>query len=60
MDGPSPLARHCLLAALLMDSSDLIARTLAIPMEIPVGAVTSLIGVPVFVLLLFNWRQKTT
>lgn len=48
-----------LLAAVLLVASDLIARTLAMPMEVPVGAVTSLLGVPVFVVLLLQWRQRS-
>lgn len=38
--------------ALLLVLSDIVSRTVAVPMEVPVGAVTSLVGVPFFLLLL--------
>lgn len=41
-----------LVGAVLMVWIDLLSRTLAAPRELPVGAVTALIGVPVFVYLL--------
>lgn len=40
------------IGALLVVASDLIGRLIALPLEIPVGIVTSLIGAPVFALLL--------
>jgi len=43
--------------ALLM-LADVLARTLAVPRQLPVGAVTALVGVPLFLWLL--WRQGTT
>lgn len=36
---------------------DLIARTIVIPLELPVGAVTSAIGAPFFIYLYFNKRK---
>ncbi len=47
-----------LLGGILMTAADLAARTLLAPMEIPVGAVTALIGAPFFVWLYFG-RSKT-
>lgn len=41
-----------LLGSLIMLVSDLIARTVASPAELPVGIITSILGVPVFILLL--------
>lgn len=46
------LAIAPLVGAVLMVWIDLASRTLAAPRELPVGAVTALIGVPVFVYLL--------
>jgi iron complex transport system permease protein len=43
-----------LLGALLVAAADLPARTLLAPAELPIGVVTSLIGAPVFCILL--WR----
>ncbi len=42
----------CLAAALFMVSSDLMARTLFAPVEIPVGVITAMVGAPVFIILL--------
>jgi iron complex transport system permease protein len=44
--------------AILVLLSDLLARTLVPPTEIPVGIITALIGVPFFLLLLFRMRRK--
>lgn len=46
--------------ALLLVLSDLVSRSVAVPLEVPVGAVTSLIGVPVFLVLLRlrGWSPK--
>ena len=38
--------------------SDTIARTVLIPREIPVGIITSIVGVPFFLYLLVKSRQK--
>jgi len=47
------LIRHgALLGALLLSISDLAARLLLSPAELPIGIVTSVIGVPVFIVLL--------
>lgn len=41
-----------LLGAILLTASDVISRVLLSPAELPIGIVTSIIGVPVFILLL--------
>jgi len=40
-----------LVGAVLMVWVDLVSRTVAAPRELPIGAVTGLVGVPVFVVL---------
>ncbi|NVI98207.1 iron ABC transporter permease [Myxococcus sp. AM009] len=46
------LTASALLGASLLVGADLLARTADIPSELPVGALTSVLGVPVFVALL--------
>jgi iron complex transport system permease protein len=46
------LGASALLGAALLVASDLLARTAAAPAELPVGALTSVLGVPVFIGLL--------
>lgn len=46
------LPASLLLGAAFLTLSDTLARTAAAPTEIPVGVITALVGVPVFVLLL--------
>ena len=46
-----------LLGGTLMTAADLAARTVLAPLEIPVGAVTALIGAPFFVRLYFGRRK---
>ena len=45
-----------LAGALLLVIADLLARTLAAPIEIPVGAITALVGAPIFFFLLRRTR----
>ena len=47
-----------LLGAALMLLSDLIARTIVAPAELPIGLVTSLIGAPFFLWLLLRRRKS--
>lgn len=47
-----------LLGALLLLVSDLIARVVIAPSQLPVGIVTSLIGVPFFLLILFSSSRR--
>ena len=41
-----------ILGAVVLTASDLIARLLLAPAELPIGIVTSVIGVPIFIILL--------
>jgi len=52
------LPASCLLGASLVVAADLLARTLVLPAELPVGLVTSLIGAPVLLLLLQQTRTR--
>ncbi|RKF18473.1 iron ABC transporter permease [Alginatibacterium sediminis] len=47
-----------LLGAVLMLAADLIARTILVPIELPVGVLTSILGAPFFILLLLKQRQS--
>jgi iron complex transport system permease protein len=38
--------------------SDVVARTIVLPAELPIGVVTGLIGAPFFIMLLLNAKQK--
>lgn len=42
----------CLAASVFMVISDVVARTAFIPLEIPIGVITAIIGAPVFILLM--------
>lgn len=44
--------------ALLLLISDVIARTIVSPAELPIGVVTALIGAPFFIMLLLKAKQK--
>lgn len=46
------LINSALLGAILLSMADLIARMLVIPAELPIGIVTSVVGVPIFIFLL--------
>jgi iron complex transport system permease protein len=46
------LPASALLGATFLILTDAVARTVAAPAELPLGAVTAVIGVPVFVMLL--------
>lgn len=49
-----------LLGALLIVVGDLIGRSILVPLEVPIGAITSLIGVPIFLIILqkSGWKLK--
>ena len=47
-----------LLGGAFMALSDMVARTLLAPREIPVGAVTALVGAPFFVWVYFHDRKQ--
>jgi len=46
----------CIIGALLLSLADLIARTLLSPTQLPTGAITALLGVPLFIYLLQRQR----
>ncbi len=46
---------NVLMGAIILSLADLVARLIIIPAELPIGVVTSIVGVPVFIFLL---RQK--
>ena len=46
-----------LLGGTLLAAADAVARTAFAPRELPVGVVTSLVGVPVFAMLLRRWTR---
>jgi iron complex transport system permease protein len=50
------IVSSALAGALLLVVADLLARTLASPVEIPVGAITALVGAPIFFVLLRRTR----
>lgn len=52
------LPASILCGALLLILSDLIARTIVSPAELPIGVVTALIGAPFFIGLLMNAHRK--
>ncbi len=47
-----------LLGALLLLLSDMVARTIVAPLEIPVGIITAAIGAPFFIVLLLKQRGR--
>ncbi|MBL1407257.1 FecCD family ABC transporter permease [Sphingobacterium faecale] len=47
-----------LLGALILTLADLIARTIAMPSEIPIGVVTALLGTPLFLYILIRDKKK--
>ncbi len=55
--------RHLLVNSMLLGGSvmliaDLVARMVAAPAEVPIGIITSIIGAPVFILLLIKQKKK--
>jgi iron complex transport system permease protein len=53
------LPASVLTGALLLLISDILARTIVNPSELPIGVVTSLIGAPFFIALLLNAKMKS-
>lgn len=47
-----------LLGAVILTVADLIARTIAMPSEIPIGVVTALLGTPLFLYILIRDKKK--
>ncbi len=59
--GPSHrqlLPLTALIGAIIMLSSDSLAKTLIKPAEIPVGLITAMIGAPFFIFLLIHYRNQ--
>ena len=52
-----PVGITFLLGGTLLVVADAVARTAFAPLELPVGVVTALIGVPVFVWLVRRWAS---
>ncbi|HAI77169.1 MAG TPA: iron ABC transporter permease [Microscillaceae bacterium] len=52
------LRMTALVGALLMLWADLLARVLVAPAELPLGIVTSFLGAPFFIVLLFKYRKQ--
>ena len=46
-----------ILGAILLNFADLLARTIAIPAEMPIGVITSLLGAPFFIGLIYNLKK---
>jgi len=44
-----------LAGGILLAAADLVARTVAAPRQLPVGAIMALLGVPIFLALLRRW-----
>lgn len=55
-DNKKLLPASMLLGAVLMTIADMVARLLLAPAEMPVGIITSLVGAPVFILLLKKYN----
>ncbi|WP_139005030.1 putative F420-0 ABC transporter permease subunit [Arthrobacter crystallopoietes] len=53
------LPLSALAGALFMVWADTLARTLFDPREIPVGIITALLGAPVFIVMLWRWRNAS-
>ncbi|HVU14062.1 MAG TPA: iron ABC transporter permease [Phototrophicaceae bacterium] len=53
------LPASALLGASLLVGADLLARTVAVPAEVPIGIVTALVGGPFFLWLLLRDRRRT-
>jgi iron complex transport system permease protein len=50
------LPASALAGGVLLMAADLAARTLIAPRQLPVGALTALVGVPLFLLLMYRQR----
>jgi iron complex transport system permease protein len=52
------LLHSALLGGTLLIVADLVARTVNIPAELPVGALTSMMGAPFFLFLILQQRRR--
>jgi iron complex transport system permease protein len=53
------LIASALAGATLLVLADLLSRTIAPPVEIPIGIITAMAGGPFFLYLLFREKKKT-
>ena len=58
VDNRKLIPESALMGALVLLVSDTVARTVLLPKEIPVGIITSLIGVPFFIFILAGRRKQ--
>jgi len=47
-----------LLGAVVMLIADTISRTIVVPAELPIGILTAIMGAPVFISILINYKRK--
>ncbi|RZF59710.1 FecCD family ABC transporter permease [Sphingobacterium corticibacterium] len=52
------LPASALLGALVLTLSDMLARVLVAPVELPIGVITALLGTPVFLYILYKDKKK--
>lgn len=52
------LPASALLGALVLTVSDMLARVLVAPVELPIGVITALLGAPVFLYILYKDKKK--
>ncbi len=57
-NGKKMVSLSMIYGAILILSSDLIARTIISPAELPVGIITSMLGTPFFISLIFSRNQN--
>jgi len=57
-DHKAVLPLSAALGGLLLLSSDLLARTVIAPAELPIGLITALVGAPFFIVLLLRERKR--
>lgn len=57
-DNKYVMPASALLGAVILTVADLIARTIAMPSEIPIGVVTALLGTPLFLYILIRDKKK--
>jgi iron complex transport system permease protein len=46
-----------LLGAILLSLADILARTLVVPAELPIGIITAILGAPFFIWLIINFKK---
>jgi iron complex transport system permease protein len=58
VDNRYVLPASALLGAVALTVSDMLARTLVAPLELPIGVITALLGTPVFLYILIRDKKK--